>query len=147
MKKYCYVLLLLLVTACGQKAAQPIVVEPEPTTEIVFFTGKIHDFGICYKPEPMSCDFVFRNDGKIPYVIKDVDPSCSCLDVTYPKYPVQPGATDTIHVVYDGNGFKSGYFTKRCDIYSNATDSIYSLRIQGTYSKSKEEEYLKGQAK
>jgi hypothetical protein len=146
MKKYCYILLLFMVVACGQKATQPVV-EQEPTTEIVFLTEKIHDFGVCYKPELMSYDFVFRNVGKIPYIIKDIESSCGCLAVEYPKYPVQPGATDTIHVVYDGNGFKSGYFTKRCDVYSNATDSIYSLRIQGVYSKSKEEEYLKGQAK
>lgn len=146
MKKYCYILLFLMVVACGQKTAQSVT-EQEPTTEIVFLTEKNHDFGLCYKPEPMSFDFIFRNDGKVPYIIKDIDPSCTCLKVTYPKYPVQPGATDTIHVVYDGNGFKSGYFTKRCDVYSNATDSIYCLRIQGVYSKTKEEEYLKGQAK
>ena len=145
MRKYSYILLLLLVVACGQNNSRHV--EQEPTTEIVFLTEMNHDFGVCYKPESLSFDFVFRNDGKVPYVIKKVDSSCGCLQVVYPKYPVQPGATDSIHVIYDGNGFTNGYFTKRCDIYSNATDSIYSLRIGGYYNKTMEEEYLKGQAK
>ena len=146
MKKLWYIMLLSLLVACGQKTAQPVI-EQEPTTEIVFLTEKTHDFGVCYKPEPMSYDFVFRNVGKIPYIIKNIESSCGCLDVEYPRYPVKPGAVDTIHVIYDGNGFQSGFFTKRCDVYSNATDSVYILRIQGVYSKTKEEEYLKGLAK
>ena len=116
MRKYSYILLLLLVVACGQNNSRHV--EQEPTTEIVFLTEMNHDFGVCYKPESLSFDFVFRNDGKVPYVIKKVDSSCGCLQVVYPKYPVQPGATDSIHVIYDGNGFTNGYFTKRCDIYS-----------------------------
>ena len=67
---------------------------------------------------------------------------CGCLKVDYPKHPVDTGAVDTIHVTYDGNGFRSGYFFKQCTIYSNA-EKPYGLRVQGTYSKTLEEEWLK----
>ena len=131
------VLAFVCLTGCQQKAVQQPV-NPEPRATIVFLTDKTHDFGVYGTRDTVFFDFVFRNEGKVPFVVDRVIPSCGCLKVDYPKYPVQPGAVDSFHVAYDGNGFQSGFFTKRCDVYSNATDSIIYLRVQGTYSKTLE---------
>ena len=150
MRKVIYLLLLpLLMTACQLKATQAAEVgenaeeqSGDPKATIVFLTERTHDFGTYGARETVYFDFVFRNDGKVPFVIQKVEPSCGCLSVEYPKHPVPSGAIDTIHVGYDGNGFESGFFTKRCDVYSNA-DSVFYLRVQGTYSKTLEEQWLK----
>ena len=113
-----------------------------PKASIVFQDGVVHDFGVYGERLPKSYDFIFRNVGDVPFVINHVDPSCGCLQVEYPKHAVPSGAVDTIHVTYDGNGFKSGFFIKTCDVYSNA-DSVFWLRVQGTYSKTLEEQWLK----
>ena len=150
MKKVIYLMLLpLLLTACQFKATQANgtagkvkELSDEPKAKIVFLTERTHDFGVYGARETVCCDFVFRNDGDVPFVIQKIEPSCGCLSVEYPKHPVLSGAIDTIHVSYDGNGFESGFFTKRCDVYSNA-DSVFYLRVQGTYSKTLEEQWLK----
>jgi len=150
MKKVLYFILLpLLFAACQLKASQAVEATDKPDVQsddtkakIVFLTERTHDFGVYGARETVYFDFVFRNVGKVPFIIQSVEPSCGCLSVEYPKYPVPSGSVDTIHVGYDGNGFESGFFTKRCDVYSNA-DSVFYLRVQGTYSKTLEEQWLK----
>lgn len=141
--------LLMVMVGCRQKStndASEQTEEKKPKASVTFLDGCTYDFGVYGRREPVTCDFVFRNDGELPFVIDDIETSCGCTQVSYPKHPVKVGDTDTIHVTYDGNGFKSGYFVKYCHIYSNA-DTVYSLRIQGTYSEVLEEEWLKGQKK
>ncbi len=146
MKKAFWIgIIILLMSACSTKTPQNRPAEAKPSelkASIEFMNGRTYDFGVYGRREPVSCDFVFRNNGSIPLVIDHVDVSCGCTKVDYPKHPIDTGAIDTINVTYDGNGFKSGYFFKNCYIYSNA-DSVYILRIQGTYSKTLEEEWLK----
>lgn len=136
MKKCLFPLAFLCLAACQQKASRPVA-KPAPRATIVFLTEKSHDFGTYSEKDTVAFDFVFRNDGTIPYVVNRVEPSCGCVRVSYPKYPVAPGAVDSFHVVYDGNGFMPGFFVKRCDVYSNAEDSVFSLRIQGTFAEKK----------
>ena len=142
--------LLIVMVGCRQKsnndAASEQAEEKKPKASVTFLDGCTYDFGVYGRREPVTCDFVFRNDGEMPFVINEVETSCGCTQVNYPKHPIKVGDTDTIHVTYDGNGFKSGYFAKYCHIHSNA-DTVYSLRIQGTYSEVLEEEWLKGQKK
>ena len=141
--------LLIVMVGCRQKSnndASEQAEEKKPKASVTFLDGCTYDFGIYGRREPVTCDFVFRNDGEMPFVINEVETSCGCTQVNYPKHPIKVGDTDTIHVTYDGNGFKSGYFAKYCHIHSNA-DTVYSLRIQGTYSEVLEEEWLKGQKK
>lgn len=136
----------IMLTACQHQIkttpSDSAAENASPKTTIVFLTGRTHDFGVYGERVPKSFDFVFRNEGNVPFVINHVDPSCGCLQVEYPKHTVPSGAIDTIRVTYDGNGFKSGFFTKRCDVYSNA-DSVFYLRVYGTYSKTLEEQWLK----
>lgn len=133
MRKCLFPLAFVCLAACQQKASQPVA-QPEPRATIVFLTEKNHDFGTYSEKDTISFDFVFRNDGKVPFVVNKVEPSCGCVRVSFPKYPVQSGAIDSFHVVYDGNGFSPGFFVKRCDVYSNAEDSVFSLRIQGYFA-------------
>lgn len=146
MRLFLLFFVVFFLTACHQqiKTAQPdsVEVDTSPKATIVFLTDCTYDFGVYGERESKTCDFVFRNEGNVPFVINHIDTSCGCLHVDFPKYAVSSGAIDTIHVTYDGNGFESGFFTKSCDVYSNA-DSVFSLRVQGTYSKTLEEQWLK----
>ena len=107
----------------------------QPTAKISFTQGMLYDFGTFYDKDTLKHSFVFENVGDIPFVVDSVIASCGCTTCDYPKYPVQPGAVDSFVVKYDGNGFVPGYFTKRCDVYSN-TDSMFKLRIRGDYYES-----------
>lgn len=120
----------ILFLSCSTK---PSTKAPQrATTQIEWVTDTEHDFGNVNVKDTMRHDFVFKNIGKIAFVIDSIIPSCGCTRANYIKRPVLPGKTDTIHVTYDGNGFLPGSFIKTCDIYSN-TDTVYQLRIHGYY--------------
>ena len=132
MNKISFIILLsaVLFLNCSTK---PSTKAPQrATTQIEWVTDTEHDFGNVNVKDTMRHDFVFKNIGKIAFVIDSIIPSCGCTRANYIKRPVLPGKTDTIHVTYDGNGFLPGSFIKTCDIYSN-TDTVYQLRIHGYY--------------
>lgn len=132
MNKISFIILLsaILFLSCSTK---PSTKAPQrATTQIEWVTDTEHDFGNVNVKDTMRHDFVFKNIGKIAFVIDSIIPSCGCTRANYIKRPVLPGKTDTIHVTYDGNGFLPGSFIKTCDIYSN-TDTVYQLRIHGYY--------------
>ena len=103
------------------------------TTMIEWLTGTTHDFGVYSERETKTCEFVFRNIGKIPFAINSVLTSCGCTSADYMKRPVLPGKTDTIRVSYHGNGFLPGYFHQRCCIFANIDESPVCLEIKGIF--------------
>ena len=133
MKFIPYIFFVLLLAGCmGRSSSNKAQLPQRPTAKIVFADGMRYDFGTFYDKDTLRHSFVFENVGTVPFVVDSVIASCGCTTCDYPKYPVQPGAKDSFVVKYDGNGFVPGYFTKRCDIYSN-TDSMFKLRIRGYY--------------
>ncbi len=122
---------LLLTASCGRQQ-EAVRQEGDAQARIEFLGGEEYDFGTYDVRDTLYHDFVFRNVGTVPFTISRIEPSCHCTAAQFSERPVAPGATDTIRVSYDGNGFVPGYFVKQCDIYSNA-DTVYHLRIHGRY--------------
>ena len=133
MKKLSYfsVLLLVLQTAsCRRQGAQSVAEQPK--AQIEFLSDLTHDFGMYRTRDTMVHYFVYKNIGKVPFVINKVEPSCHCTRAYYSHQPLQPGQKDSIRITYDGDGFLDGPWRKSCTIYSNA-DTTFVLRIKGTY--------------
>jgi len=130
----CLILLTtLLAASCRRQGASvPDSAPVAETAGITFVDGTEHDFGMFRTQDTLVHYFVYKNTGTVPLVIQKVETSCGCTRATFSKKPLAPGATDSIRVAYDGNGFSQGTFIKGCDIYSN-TDTVYHLRIRGYY--------------
>ncbi len=120
-------LLSLLTVSCRRQASST---QKDVNTQIAFIGDNSYYFGDFRKPDTLVHYFVYKNIGKVPFVIQKVVPSCHCARPIYHKDPLPPGDTDSIGIVYDGNGYLPGYFVKTCDIYAN-TDSVYTLKIHG----------------
>ena len=138
MKKLIVPLALLLLAACGQKApkAQEEAQEEKlkgPVAQIEFPEGTDHDFGIYYEKEDKTYDFLVRNPGKVPLVINQIETSCGCTTAIGPEKPILEGKTDTIHVIYDGNGFTEGNWIKLVRIYANIEEPYIDLTLKGAY--------------
>lgn len=73
--------------------------------------------------------FEFTNDGNAPLVISDVKSSCGCTVPEKPKGPIAPGANGVIKVKYDTN--RVGKIRKTITVYSNASEPIKALKING----------------
>ena len=138
MKKLIVPLAFLLLAACGQKVqkAQDDAQEEKlkgPVAQIEFPEGTDHDFGIYYEKEDKTYDFLVRNPGKVPLVINQIETSCGCTTATGPEKPILEGQTDTIHVIYDGNGFTEGNWIKLVRIYANIEEPYIDLTLKGAY--------------
>jgi hypothetical protein len=73
--------------------------------------------------------FEFTNTGNEPLVITDIKSSCGCTVPEKPKGPVAAGASSSIKVKYDTN--RVGKIRKTITVYSNATEPIKALKING----------------
>ena len=65
--------------------------------------------------------FRITNSGSSLLMVQDVVTSCGCTKVEYDKYPVPPGQTMDLKVIYEAE--ESGRFTKVVTVYSNAKTS------------------------
>ena len=129
-----FILSVIVLFSCNSRKESAQSAEPKPkaTTQIEWLTDTLHDFGLYKEKKAIYYDFVFRNKGKIPFAIDSVKTSCGCTSAKYVKRAVLPGQTDTIHVVYSGNGFVPGFFYQTVVAYCNADKNII-LRIKGIF--------------
>ncbi len=120
----CKLSLILMVSSiqasCFNKNNQNGIQQENEMAEMTFMSDKDHEFGDIAEHDTIRYSFLFRNTSKVPLILDKVEPSCGCLKVIYPKYPVKPDAVDSICFFYDGEGFMPGRFIKSCRIFSNA---------------------------
>ena len=144
MRTILFIFMFLLLVACEQKGqklksegdSQPALQshgDKVPLAQVEFPEGKLFDFGFYYEKVNVEHDFPIHNPGKVPLVISKIETFCSCTRATGPEKPILEGQTDTIHVIYDGNGFVEGNWSKTIRIFANINDSFADLLIMGGY--------------
>ena len=93
---------------------------------------EMHDFGdIQRRGGDASWRFEFVNDGDEPLIITRVTTTCTCLKYKYPRRPVAPGQHGHIDVSYQPHKTEAGTFHRVVKVYSNATDGVRMLIVQG----------------
>jgi hypothetical protein len=98
------------------------------STEMIFNEIE-HNFGIINYQGDGSFEFVFKNTGKTPLIVSNVQTSCGCTTPEWTKEPVAPKAKGKIIVRYDTE--RIGSFTKSIKVFSNAKNSPVELIIRG----------------
>jgi hypothetical protein len=90
-----------------------------------------HNFGT-FKEElgVQSIAFNFKNDGKVPLILNNVQASCGCTTPEWTREPVAPGAKGIIKVSYDPKN-RPGVFNKTIRVSSNAENADIVLTILG----------------
>lgn len=104
--------------------------ETKTTTKspITFKTLKIERAEIKYdSKEPFI--FEFKNTGKTPLIITNVQTSCGCTAAEKPTEPIAKGKSSKIVVNYDTK--RVGQFTKTITVTTNASTEPIILTITG----------------
>ncbi len=96
----------------------------------IFFEKTVHDYGVIKYNGDGTCEFTFKNIGKEPLLLTQVQASCGCTTPTWPKEPIKPGEKGTIVVKYNTKITKA--FSKSIRVYSNAKTALVSLTVKGT---------------
>jgi hypothetical protein len=83
------------------------------------FKKSVHKFPKTNEGVILTHYYVFKNKGKAPLQIQSYSVGCHCTKVEFPEYPILPGQTDSIKMIFDSNG-KYGQQNRSIIISSNA---------------------------
>ena len=89
------------------------------------------DFGEMNQKESVSTEFVIKNTGDAPLLIRSAKGSCGCTVPEWPKEPVAVGNEAIIKVTFN-SGNKKGKQNKTVTLVTNAIPSTKVLTIKGT---------------
>jgi hypothetical protein len=96
----------------------------------IFFEKTTHDYGTLKYDGDGTCEFTFKNTGKEPLLLTQVQASCGCTTPTWPKEPIKTGEKGTIVVKY--NTKIPGAFSKSVRVYSNGKTNLVTLTVKGS---------------
>jgi hypothetical protein len=96
----------------------------------MIFTETEHNFGNIKQNSVAEFAFVFKNTGKDPIIVSNVQTSCGCTVPAWSQEPVNKNQSGVIKVSY--NTRIVGNFRKTINVFSNASNSPVTLRIEGT---------------
>lgn len=133
MKKLLAVLVLFL--SLGFAAKAQVVPNVDPNAPELKFDSDVIDYGTIDYDANGVREFKFKNVGKSPLTITNVQGQCGCTATTidgkpgWPQEPILPGKTGVIKVKYDTK--RPGRFEKQVTVTSNSKEPSMIVKIKG----------------
>ena len=129
MKRFLTILsVVILATALSCSQSNNGNSDKKAAAEITFQETE-HDFGTIEQHSKAEHAFIFRNTGKEPLIVNNVQTSCGCTVPDWSRDPVGKKKLGLVKVHYRTE--VPGSFTKSIRVYSNASNSPVVLKITG----------------
>ncbi|MHB8259403.1 MAG: DUF1573 domain-containing protein [Bacteroidia bacterium] len=130
MKKVIAASILFFGLAFVGKAQETTTPNIDPNAPELKFDQETIDYGTIDYDANTLREFKFKNTGKAPLIINNVQVSCGCTNVDgWSKEPIAPGKTSTFKVKYDSK--RVGKFDKKITVTSNSKTPSTILTIKG----------------
>lgn len=130
MKKIIAAIALLAGMTFTSKAQEVTTPNIDPNAPEVKFDTEIIDYATLDYDANTTREFKFKNVGKSPLILSNVQVQCGCTNVDgWPKEPIAPGKTASFKVKYDSK--RVGKFDKKITVTSNAKNPTVVLTIKG----------------
>lgn len=97
--------------------------------QVITSSNQVIDCGQVIFRKPVTVHFELTNLGKGNAVIKNVDTSCGCMNVNYPKGMISENKPFVVSATYDAK--LMGHFEKYIDIYTNEASLPFTLTMKG----------------
>ncbi len=91
--------------------------------------SQVIDCGQVLFRKPVTAHFELTNEGEGTFTIKNVDTSCGCTEVEYPKGIISENKPFVISATYDAK--QMGHFEKYIDVYTSGASLPYTLTMKG----------------
>jgi len=79
--------------------------------------------------ENLNFSYPFTNTGDQPIIINNIKVSCNCTKTEWPKNPILPGISDTIHVSVSTKSMV-GWQDRILEIHSNSLNTPDKIRFK-----------------
>lgn len=93
-----------------------------------------YNFGEITEGALVKHNFKFKNTGKTPLIITDVQTTCGCTVPSWNKNPIQPNEVDEINVEFNSAG-KEGKMDKPITIIANTFPARTEFKLIGFVKK------------
>ncbi len=97
--------------------------------QMITSSNQVIDCGQVLFRKPVTVHFELTNQGKGNAVIKNVETSCGCMNVLYPKGMISENKPFIVTATYDAK--LMGHFEKYIDIYTNEASLPFTLTMKG----------------
>ena len=136
------VLALILLASCTNNEEQEITIDlvkspltadknaKEVAMPRIEVDTDVYDFIEITQGESVSAEFVLKNIGDAPLLIRSAKGSCGCTVPQWPKEPILEGEKTIIRVTFNSAG-KKGNQNKTVTLVTNAIPSTKVLTIKG----------------
>lgn len=135
MKKIATLFALFIALVFTGKAQESVVPNNDPNAPEIKIENEILDYGTVDYDANGIREFKFKNTGKSPLTITNVQGECGCTSTTidgkpgWPQEPILPGKSGVIRVKYDTK--RAGRFEKNVTITTNGKMSTVKVKIKG----------------
>jgi hypothetical protein len=102
--------------------------QTDPAAGEIVFEKTSQEFGDIKQGQVVTAVFKFKNTGKTPVVLSNVQVTCGCTVPTWTKDPIAPGKSAEINATFNSAG-KMGMQNKVITIFSNAKNSQTQVSI------------------
>ncbi len=130
MKKVIATIALLAGMTFASKAQEVTTPNIDPNAPELKFDSEVIDYATLDYDANTTREFKFKNNGKSPLILANVQVQCGCTNVDgWPKEPIAPGKSASFKVKYDSK--RVGKFDKKITVTSNAKNPTVILTIKG----------------
>jgi hypothetical protein len=143
-KFFYFIVLPLIIVSCAgggdeEKLPANLIKNPmsasdkksEKDLPAISFEKTTHDYGRLIQGEKVSYAFKFSNTGTADLIISNVSASCGCTVPGFSRYPIKPGETGTINVVFDSHN-RRGFQNKTVTVLTNTQPNKTILNVKAT---------------
>jgi len=107
------------------------ILPAQELSKSLVFEERVFNFGtIREKDGKVSHTFYFRNTGKQPVTVSDINTGCDCIGKVIRNKPVKPGERAALTITFDP-GYKSGFFSKEIFIFSEGGKQYCNVWVEG----------------
>tara|TARA_B100000287_G_C20429614_1_gene700958 strand:- start:293 stop:736 length:444 start_codon:yes stop_codon:yes gene_type:complete len=104
--------------------------DQESVMPIIELDSDVYDFVEIKQGNFIDIEFLVKNIGNAPLLIRQARGSCGCTVPEWPRDPIKAGDSAIINVRFNSEG-KKGYQNKKVTLITNAIPSTRVLTIKG----------------
>lgn len=115
---------------CGIFFCTLLNAQSKSDSAYIKFEDSKYNFGFVKQGKIVKIEYYFKNTGKVPLIISNIEVTCGCTIAEFPHHPIKHGESGMILITFNTKG-KYDRQDRTVEVISNASNSPTKLRFKG----------------